>query len=87
MTAMTFNFFVNNFLTYRDRRLKGLKNIFLGLLSFYAVCGFGAVANVGIASFMFSSHYSWWLAGVAGTLVGAVWNYAATSIFTWRKAA
>jgi dolichol-phosphate mannosyltransferase len=82
--AMAFNFFLNNFLTYWDLRLKGVRQLLIGLLSFSAVCSLGAVANVGIASFVFSNHYSWWLAGLAGVLVGAVWNYAATSVFTWR---
>jgi dolichol-phosphate mannosyltransferase len=84
--AMTFNFFVNNFLTYHDRRLKGLKQLFIGLLSFCAVCSLGAITNVGIANYMFINLYSWWLSGVAGVIVGAVWNYAATSVFTWRVA-
>jgi dolichol-phosphate mannosyltransferase len=26
----------------------------------------------------------WWLAGLAGVLIGAVWNYAVTSVFVWR---
>jgi dolichol-phosphate mannosyltransferase len=84
MTAMTFNFFVNNALTYRDRRLKGWRAL-TGLLMFYLICSVGAVANVGIANFMFGEQYSWWLSGVAGVLVGSVWNYAISSIFTWGK--
>lgn len=84
LSAMTFNFLLNNVLTYRDRRLRGGK-LFSGLLSFYAVCGVGAVANVGIAAYLFRFDRSWWLAGVAGALVGAVWNYAISSIFTWRS--
>jgi dolichol-phosphate mannosyltransferase len=83
ITAMTWNFYLNNILTYRDRRLRGWK-LFYGLLSFYAVCSIGAVANVGIASYVFRSDQSWWLAGVAGAVVGVVWNYAMSSIFTWR---
>ena len=35
--AMTWNFFLNNVLTYRDRRLHGLAAL-KGLISFYAVC-------------------------------------------------
>jgi dolichol-phosphate mannosyltransferase len=85
IAAMTFNFFVNNVLTYRDKRLRGFGPVLVGLLSFYAVCAVGAVANVGIANVLFHEHYSWWLAGVAGILVGAVWNYALSSIFTWRS--
>jgi dolichol-phosphate mannosyltransferase len=85
LIAMTFNFFVNNVLTYRDKRLRGFWPILGGLLSFYLVCAVGAVSNVGIANFMFSHSYSWYVSGIAGILVGAVWNYAASSVFTWRK--
>ncbi len=84
-SAMTFNFFANNALTYRDKRLRGRRQLFLGLLSFYAVCMVGTVSNVGIASLLFVRAYSWWLSGLAGILVGAVWNFSASSIFTWRK--
>jgi len=82
--AMTSNFVLNNLLTYRDRRLKGIRFLW-GLLSFYAVCSVGAVANVGVANFIFEQDYQWWIAGGAGILVGVVWNFAASSIFTWRK--
>jgi dolichol-phosphate mannosyltransferase len=83
LAAMTGNFLLNNILTYRDRRLRGLKLLY-GLISFYAVCSIGAVANVGIAAYVFHADRSWWLAGITGALVGAVWNYAISSIFTWR---
>ena len=85
VAAMTFNFFANNVLTYRDKRLRGLWQVTGGLLTFYAVCGIGALSNVGIATVLFREAYSWWLAGLAGILVGAVWNYAASALFTWRK--
>ncbi|WP_137932130.1 glycosyltransferase [Mesorhizobium comanense] len=85
VTAMVFNFFVNNTLTYRDRRLRGAREVIFGLFTFMLVCSVGAFANVGIANYLFAnSHYRWWSAGLAGILLGAVWNYAATSIFTWR---
>jgi dolichol-phosphate mannosyltransferase len=83
IVAMTSNFFLNNLLTYRDQRLRGLKLI-RGLFSFYAVCAIGAVGNVGIATYLFAAEHVWWLAGIAGVLVGSVWNYAASSVFTWR---
>lgn len=82
--AMTSNFALNNILTYRDRRLVGRRFV-IGLLSFYAVCSLGAVANVGIASAAFAHHYTWWLSGLAGAAVGVVWNYAVSSVFTWRR--
>lgn len=85
VVAMTFNFFLNNMLTYRDKRLRGFWPVLGGLISFYLVCSIGAVSNVGIANALFSRDYSWWVSAVAGIVVGAVWNYAASSVFTWRK--
>ena len=84
LVAMTSNFFLNNLFTYRDQRLKGWRAL-RGLLSFYAICGLGAVANVGIASYAFAQDQVWWLAGIAGVAVGSVWNYAVSSVFTWRR--
>jgi dolichol-phosphate mannosyltransferase len=82
--AMTSNFVLNNLLTYRDARLRGRRFV-RGLISFYLVCAVGAVANVGVASAVFERHYAWWLSGLAGAVVGVVWNYAVSSVFTWRR--
>jgi len=43
------------------------------------------LGNVGIASVVFEQRYSWWVAGLAGAAVSAVWNYAVSSIVTWRR--
>lgn len=84
--AMTFNFFLNNILTYRDRRLHGAKALFRGWLSFCAVCAVGALANVGVAAFLFEAHYAYaTVSALAGILVAAVWNYALSSRFTWGR--
>jgi dolichol-phosphate mannosyltransferase len=84
VAAMTSNFFVNNVFTYRDRRLRGFALV-RGLFAFYAICAFGAVANVGVAGYVFSRNEVWWLAGLAGIVVGSVWNYAVSSVFTWKQ--
>jgi dolichol-phosphate mannosyltransferase len=84
LAAMTSNFALNNILTYRDLRLTG-SAFFAGLMRFYLVCGIGAVANVGVASWVFEARPVWWLAGLAGACVGAVWNYAAASTLVWRR--
>jgi dolichol-phosphate mannosyltransferase len=84
MVAMTGNFLLNNLFTYRDRRLHG-RSLVTGLLSFCAVCGLGAAANVGIAAHLFDANHSWWLAGLGGAAIGAVWNYAMSSVFVWRS--
>lgn len=82
--AMTSNFLLNNFLTYRDQRLKGL-GIVRGLLIFYLVCSVGLLANVGVAFSVYDQKPIWWLAGAAGALMGVVWNYAVSSLFVWRR--
>ena len=84
LLAMTSNFILNNFLTYRDQRLKGLA-ILRGLLLFYVVCGVGLAANVGVAFSVYAQEPIWWLAGAAGALMGVVWNYAMSGLFVWRK--
>jgi dolichol-phosphate mannosyltransferase len=82
VTAMTFNFALNNVLTYRDRRRRGLGLVY-GLLSFYAVCSLGAFANVGVGTLLYGRS-SWWLAGAAGAAIGSVWNFAVGGVVTWR---
>jgi dolichol-phosphate mannosyltransferase len=84
LVAMTSNFLLNNFLTYRDQRLKGF-GIVRGLLLFYLVCSVGLFANVGVAFSVYDQEPIWWLAGAAGALMGVVWNYAMSGLFVWRK--
>jgi dolichol-phosphate mannosyltransferase len=84
LVAMTSNFLLNNFLTYRDQRLKGFA-ILWGLLLFYLVCSVGLLANVGVAFSVYDQEPIWWLAGAAGAMMGVVWNYAMSGLFVWRK--
>ncbi len=80
--AMTMNFILDNFFTYHDRQLKGWTFV-KGLLSFYIACSIGAVANIQVAIFLFNQGVYWWLAGLLGAIIGAVWNYTITATFTW----
>jgi dolichol-phosphate mannosyltransferase len=73
----------NNAVTYRDRKLRGLA-WFAGWLTFVLACSIGAAANVGIAEFLFERNQWWAMSAIAGILIGAVWNYAVTSTYTWH---
>ncbi|MGH6895627.1 MAG: glycosyltransferase [Geminicoccaceae bacterium] len=84
LVAMTTNFNLNNVFTYRDRRLRGLELVY-GHLSFYLICSIGALANFQIAQLLFELQVPWALAGLSGAVVGAVWNYAVSSSFTWHR--
>lgn len=81
--AMVSNYTFNNALTYRDRRRHGW-NFVLGLLIFALLCSVGLIAGVGVSALIFMQDSSWWLAGLAGALVGVVWNYVSNSAVTWR---
>ena len=81
--VMILNFVLNNSITYRDRRLKGWRFL-RGLITFCLACGLGVVANVSIANEAFHRGVPWWLAAFTGLLFTAVWNYAVTSMTTWR---
>jgi dolichol-phosphate mannosyltransferase len=81
--AMIWNFTLNNTVTYGDQRLTGLAYV-TGLLRFMIVCGIGAVSNVGVASWIYANDNVWWIAGLGGAVMGAVWNYAVSAVFVWR---
>jgi dolichol-phosphate mannosyltransferase len=84
--SMTSNFFINNSITFRDKRLKGW-GILRGLLSFYVACSIGAVFSFFLSLYMKNSlHIHWFVAGVSAALLSSVWNYWASALISWRKA-
>jgi dolichol-phosphate mannosyltransferase len=82
LTAMTSNYFINNAITYRDKRLKGWK-LFTGYLRFCALCAIGLVASVAVGSELQAHGVPRLLAGLAGAVSGAVWNYVSTYLGVW----
>ena len=83
--AMTFNFWLNNFLTYRDRRLTTSGGILRGWASFVAACSVGALANVAVATLLFERGVHTLPAALVGIVIGAVWNFALSSRFVWGR--
>ncbi len=83
--AILFNYVLNNLITYRDIRHKTAGAWLKGLLGFYLVCSAGAVANVGVGVLVFAAEPRWWLAGIAGVVVGSLWNFCASTLLVWRK--
>jgi dolichol-phosphate mannosyltransferase len=82
--AITWNFVLNNMFTYRDQRLAGWRFL-TGLLRFQVICAIGAISNVGIATWIYDYDSRWWLAGLAGALIGTVWNFVVSAAFVWRQ--
>ncbi len=85
LTAMTGNFLLNNALTYRDQRLKGTGAMLRGWIGFCLTCAVGGFANVAVATLLELQGVVWFLAALAGILVGSVWNFALSSRFVWGR--
>ena len=78
--AMSFNFWLNNWLTYRDQRLRSVPAVLRGWAGFCVACSVGA-----LASLLQARGTYWLLAALAGIVVGAVWNYALSNRFVWGR--
>ncbi|RIV89232.1 glycosyltransferase family 2 protein [Aurantiacibacter zhengii] len=85
MVAMTFNFWLNNLLTYRDKKLGGANDMFWGWLKFCGACAVGAFANVAVATVLNDQGLVWWAAALVGVAIASVWNYALSSKFVWGR--
>jgi dolichol-phosphate mannosyltransferase len=85
LLTMSFNFAVNNALTYRDRRLKRARWL-RGWVSFNFACSIGGCINVGLAACLYKLTGSWYSSALAGIAAGAVWNYSVTKRLTWNRA-
>ncbi|HSC60555.1 MAG TPA: glycosyltransferase family 2 protein [Rhizomicrobium sp.] len=82
--AMLSNFAINNVLTYRDMRLRGLAAV-KGAIVFCLIGATGFIANIGVATLLYGTRPVWWLAGAAGALIGSVWNFSMSNRLVWRR--
>lgn len=85
VVAMTFNFVLNNELTYADKRLRGFVPLLRGWAKFAATCSVGLLANVGAAAALMRMGFHPYPAAIVGIVVGSVWNFALSSKFVWGK--
>jgi dolichol-phosphate mannosyltransferase len=83
-SAMTLNYIINNSVTYRSQRLKGIR-FWTGYILFALVCSIGSLANVGVAELVLNGLNSWPLAGIAGALMSAVFNFSGTTQLVWKQ--
>ncbi len=83
--AMSFNFWLNNWLTYRDSRLESAAALLKGWVSFIVACSIGAFANVAVATTLHDYGVHTLPAALVGIAIGSVWNYALSSRFVWGR--
>jgi len=85
LVAMTTNFFINNAVTYRDLRIRGLSHLLRGLFIFYLICALGAIANISVATSLYDMSGRWLLPATAGIVMGSIWNFVLSSFFVWKR--
>ncbi|MDE2406127.1 MAG: glycosyltransferase family 2 protein [Sphingomonadales bacterium] len=85
LTAMTFNFVLNNELTYSDKRLRGVFPILRGWGKFAMTCAFGMLANIGVSTALVRVGFHAYPAAIVGIVLASVWNFALSSKFVWGK--
>jgi dolichol-phosphate mannosyltransferase len=85
LVAMTFNFWLNNLLTYRDQKLSGIKAFCFGWGKFCLACAIGYFANIAVAAMLNDNGVHWYIAAIVGVTVASVWNYALSSKFVWGR--
>ncbi|EIZ77247.1 dolichyl-phosphate beta-D-mannosyltransferase [Novosphingobium sp. Rr 2-17] len=85
MTAMSFNFVLNNELTYADKRLRGFVPIARGWAKFTATCAFGMLANIGVSTALVRVGFHPYPSAIVGIVLASVWNFALSSKFVWGK--
>jgi len=83
--AMTFNFVLNNELTYSDKRLRGAAPLLRGWAKFAMTCSLGLLTNVGSAAALKAMGFHDFVAVVVGIVLGSVWNFALSSKFVWGR--
>ncbi len=85
VVAMTFNFVLNNELTYADKRLRGFVPLLRGWAKFALTCSLGLLTNVGSAALLSAMGFHQVVAVLTGIVLGSVWNFALSSKFVWGK--
>ncbi len=84
IAAMTSNYFLNNAITFQERKLKSF-DLIRGLFSFYLICSLGAFTNIAVANYVFGFSSNWLISSFIGAIIGAIWNFTLSSIFTWKS--
>ncbi|WP_349961906.1 glycosyltransferase [Rhizobium sp. ZPR3] len=84
LTASANNFLLNNLLTFRDRRLRGRRQI-LGYLKFLGFSSIGIVANISLAKLTYDHFaHAVLIATLAGLAIDSVWKFVVASRFIWK---
>ena len=83
--AIIFNFTLNNFFTFSDRRLLTAKSFIIGLSKFNLISLAGLAVNISVLWLLTDTFGIYYLVSELGGIAAAtIWNYLANTWWTWR---
>jgi putative flippase GtrA len=81
--AATFNYFINNSSTFREKSLSGSR-IVIGYLGYLCITSLGMGISFLLSSYLYNHYREAIIAALGGILVGSVWNYFMSYNFVWK---
>jgi dolichol-phosphate mannosyltransferase len=83
--AQTWNFLLNNRLTWRDRRSASRRVTAKRYVKYWIVTAIGGAVQIGVLKALYEG-MGWplLLANLAGIVAGAIWNFRANGQWTWK---
>ena len=85
-TSIVTNFLLNNYLTFADRNIRGIKALIGRLLNFNLICLFGALIQIGVMNLLAVGFGLYDLFSlVIAIILAMLWNYLLNNWWTWRR--
>lgn len=81
--VMIEGFFLNNSVAHRQWRFRG-KRVWSAATCYLLAGSFGVWSNLVLSQALYQSGTSWYMAGLAGTLVSSAWTLSFGSLITWK---
>jgi dolichol-phosphate mannosyltransferase len=84
-TSIITNFVLNNYLTFADRNVRGLKAFLVRLLKFNLICLVGGLIQIGVANLLTITLGIYDLVSILiAIVVATLWNYVLNTMLTWK---
>ena len=84
-TSIITNFLLNNYFTFADRNIGGIKAFISRLLNFNLICLIGGLIQIGVANLLAITFGIYDLIAIPiAIIVATMWNYLLNNWWTWR---
>jgi dolichol-phosphate mannosyltransferase len=85
-TSIVTNFLLNNYFTFADRNIGGIKALLGRLFNFNLICLIGGLIQIGVANLLTITLGFYDLIAIPiAIIVAMLWNYLLNNFWTWRQ--